>query len=57
MDETLTPIERTCKLIGEKYGPAARALLKKIKERKERARLQAHDESRDPILDRSIKRI
>lgn len=40
MDEDLDPFERTCKMIGEKYGPAARELLARIKERKENDRLK-----------------
>lgn len=52
MDEHLTPLERTCKMIGEKYGPAARELLAKIKERKERDRLLQHNQSTNKTLNK-----
>lgn len=50
MDDHLTPLERTCKMIGEKYGPAARELLAKIKERKERDRLLQFNQSTNKTL-------
>ena len=52
MKNTLSPIELTCKMIGEKYGHEARELLRRIKERKE------HVQSISPTikkLDKSIK--
>lgn len=33
--ENLSSFEKTCKMIGEKYGSAARELLDRIKKRKE----------------------
>lgn len=54
MDENLSPLERTCKMIGEKYGLEARELLMKIKERKERDRLSQINPSVNKTIDKSI---
>lgn len=43
-DQELPPFEKTCKMIGEKYGPQMRELLDKIRARKEAEKQQKTDE-------------
>ena len=51
--EELTPFEKTCKMIGEKYGPSARQLLARIQQRKENDRIR---NSENKTLDKSSNR-
>jgi hypothetical protein len=52
MKNTLSPVELTCKMIGEKYGHEARELLRRIKERKENVK---SFNTTNKALDKSIK--